>query len=207
MKTARNCLLALLLASPLVAQNRSHGVIERLTSDLTSLSSVQTTSKGVSVINPLVLDRLDLAHLKATVKGHNPDLDGIMQRLAADAAKRYDKYVIPWSLAYVVTSVLAGKDLPRHSATLLSTSIIAALDGAFMCRRTATPLRDSPEYRSALTDLRETLLSVRVAPSDMNVVIENLITASRQIVDRTEFEPISSVFQELTLNGLRINTR
>ncbi len=191
MKTASHCSLALLLSPTLFAQSRSDEVVERLTADLISLSSVRGMPEGSAVLNPLSLGRLDLARLKAMVKDQNPDLDSTMQRFAADAAERYDKYVIPWSVAYVVTSVLAGKDLPRNSVTWLVTSIVTALDSAFVCRRTSTPLRDSAEFGSALKRLRETLLSLGVAPSNVKIAVDNMIDAGRLVVDPVTLEPVA----------------
>jgi hypothetical protein len=190
MKTASHYLLALLLASTVFAQSRSNEVVERLTADLISLSSLPGLQEGSAVLNPLSLDRLDLAHLKAMVKNQNPDLDRAMQRFAADAAERYDKYVIPWSLAYVLTGALAGKDLPRDSVFLLSTSIVTVLDSAFVCRKRSTPLRDSAEFRSALKTLRESLLNLGVAPSNIRIVVENVINAGRLVVDPVTVEPV-----------------
>jgi hypothetical protein len=183
MTTSSRQLIALLLAPTLFAQIPQNEVADRLTADLIALTSIPALPEGSVVPNPRSLDRLALATLKSAVKNRNPELDSAMQKFAADAAQRYDKYVIPWSLAYVLTSALAGKDLPRNSANHIATSTLNALDSAFVCRRTATNLRDSAPFVSALKTLQETLLLVGVSPPNVKIVIDNVGCAARLVVD------------------------
>ncbi len=190
MTTSSRCLIALLLAPAVFAQVRQNEVADRLTADLLALTFVPALPEGSVVLNPRALDRLDLASLKATVKNTMPDLDSAMQRLAADAAPRYDRYVVPWSLAYVLTRVLAGKELPLNSANLIATSTLNALDSAFTCRKTSTPLRDSAQFLSALKTLRESLLILGVNPVNAKIVIDNVVGAARLVVDPVMPEPI-----------------
>jgi len=185
------CLIALLLAPTLFAQTHPDEVADRLTADLIALNSIPALPEGSVVLNPRSLDRLDLAILKTTVKNRTPDLDRAMQSFAADAAPRYAKYVIPWSLAYVLTSVLAGKNLPRNSAETIATSTLNALDTAFACRRTSTPVRESAQFLSALKALRETLLILEVNPPNVRIIIDNVIGAASLVVDPAIPEPIS----------------
>ena len=191
MTTSSRCLIFLLLASALFAQTHQNEVAQRLAADLIALTSMPGLPEGSVVLNPRSLDRLDLLNLKAVVKNRTPDLDSAMQKFAADAAPRYDTYVIPWSLAYVLTSVLAGKNLPRNSANLIATSTLTALDSAFVCRRTSTPLRNSAQFLSSLKTLQETLLSVGVNAPNVKIVIDNVIGAARLVVDPAIPEPIS----------------
>lgn len=99
--------------------------------------------EGSVVINPHQLESKDRATLKAVVKDRTPALDSTMLRFAAHAAERYDKFVVLGSLAYVLTSTLAGKRLPESAVKLLAVSIVSSLDGAFVCRETSTFIRNS----------------------------------------------------------------
>ncbi len=138
--------------------------------------------EGSVVVNPLQLNSKDHVALKATVKIERPALDGVMRRLATHAADRYDKPVVPWSLAYVLTNSLAGKRLPDSSARRLAASIVLSLDSAFVCRETSTPLRKSAQFRAYTMTTYELLLKAGVNRRNADIVTENLIFAGDMIV-------------------------
>jgi hypothetical protein len=104
----------LLLAATATAQTLpEHRVVDRLSDDLVALASLPAMPEGRVVVNPLQLDPNDRAALKTAVKGQTPALDGIMLRFAAHAAERYDKYVVTWSLAYVLPAPWLAGDCQR----------------------------------------------------------------------------------------------
>ena len=185
----------LLLPITLLAQTFSAAqLMDRLSDDLLALSSLPGLPEGSVVVNPLRLAGTDLAKLKAVVKAETPMLDSAMERFAAHAAERYDRLVIPWSLAYVLTSTLAGANLPADSAKLLVASILSSLDSAFVCYETSRPrcLENSVQFRLSVTSAHHTLLALGISRPNVRTVIENLILAGDRIV-----HPQGSFFRPL----------
>jgi len=66
-----------------------------------------------------------------------------MLRFADDVSKIYGESVIPWELAYALTSVLAGKDLSNPDLAPLTRAILEAVSSAFLCRSEHSNLRES----------------------------------------------------------------
>jgi hypothetical protein len=188
MKGVLGCLLlpATLLAQTLPEQR----LVDQLSEDLISLTSLRGMSEGSVVVNPRQLTSKELARLKAAVKDQTPELDGIMMRFAAHVAERYDRFVVPWSLAYVLTSTLAGKRLPQSVVKQLAASIVAALDSAVVCRQTSTLTWNCAQFRASAKSAHDTLLALGVAPPNARIVIENLIFAGDLIVQPRRIEPI-----------------
>jgi hypothetical protein len=187
MKTVLGCVL--LLAPTVLAQTiPQHRLVERLTEDLISLTFLPEMPEGSVVVDARELASKDRNRLKAVVRDQSPALDGIMLRFAAHVAEQYNESVIPWSLAYVLTSTLAGKSLPEGSVKLLAASIVSSLDNAFVCRKTSTPLRNSAQFRITVKTAYDTLLALGVSRPNVQIVIKNLIITGNLIVH--PYEPL-----------------
>ena len=113
-------------------------------------------------------------------------------------SKVYGETVIPWDLAYALTSVLAGKDLSNDNLRPLTRAILEAVSSAFLCRNEHSNLRDSVQLRAAVEHAYRALLALNVTATNARVVVGSLLKAGLYVcADRTLVVPIPPAFLAL----------
>jgi hypothetical protein len=118
------------------------------------------------------------------IASQNSDQQKAMRSYADAVGKLYQKPVIPWYLAFALTSVLAGRDLSNDSLAPLTRAILGALDSAFVCKDVECDLRSSTEFRASVGEAYDSLLALGVNSSNASIAAEGLIQAGYQIRHR-----------------------
>jgi hypothetical protein len=110
-------LLCLLLFPVTVGAQPAHDevVITQLNSHLLALKVLPPLPDGKSLSNVYLMDRQQRAAIRKTLDSQNSDQQKAMRSYADAVGKLYQKPVIPWDLAFALTSVLAGRDLSNDS--------------------------------------------------------------------------------------------
>ncbi len=153
----------------------------RLNSDLMALKSLPALPNGIVLPNLFAMSTEDRAALRKTVANRSPDQDQVMMRYADAMAKFYEKTVVPWDLAYALTSVLAGKDLSNDALTPLTGAILDAVDSAFVCMNTGSDLGNSVQFRASVEHAYHALLALDVSAPNARVVVGGLFKAGNLI--------------------------
>src|SRR5258708_437610 len=164
MKTPSLCLSLFLITMTVNAQPTWEDVMTRLNSDLMALKSLPALPNGIVLPNLFAMSTEDRAALRKTVANRSPDQDQVMMRYADAMAKFYEKTVVPWDLAYALTSVLAGKDLSNDALTPLTGAILHAVYSAFVCINTGSHLGNSAHLRPAVEHAYHALLPLHPPP-------------------------------------------
>ena len=187
MKTAVWCLL--FLAARVGAQTIPDELVDRLATDLSALRNLPNPN-GERLRGFLDLTRSDLTALRSFVSQQAPEQNRAMTRFVDDIADRYGKVLIPWDVAYALTSALAGRELPDEMLKQLSSSFVLAIDSTVSCRDTRSSLRKSVKFRAALESMNNSLVSLGVHGADALVVLESLSTAGLRIADPNAAGPV-----------------
>jgi hypothetical protein len=175
--------LCLLLLTMMVSAQtiRDEVIVTRLNSDLMALKFLPSLPNGKKLPDLVAMTREDRAALAARVANRNPDQHQVILRYADAMAKLYEETVIPWDLAYALTSVLAGKNLSNHTLTPLTSAILEAVDRAFVCRDTQSDLGKSPQFRASIELAYDALLALDVSHPNARIVAGGLLESGKLI--------------------------
>ena len=90
-----------------------------------------------------------------------------------------------WNQAYLLTSLLAGRDLSDASVTPLTHAILGIVDGAVTCLETSAPLRSSARARTSADATYSALRAVGVSNNDARLLIESLLVSAVHVAEKS----------------------
>ena len=180
MKTTFFCLF--LLAGSVAGQTLfPDQATARAALGLSAMRTLPRAAAGEKLHDLQGLTRQELAALRSFVAEQAPEQDRIMLRFQEDIAGRYGEPVISWELAYQLTSVLAGRELPDPVIARLTTSLVNAMDSAISCRKTLSSVRLSAKFRVSTESFYSELLAMGVDTDNAKIVTESLLRGGMSI--------------------------
>jgi hypothetical protein len=89
--------------------------------------------------------------------------------------------VVPWHLAFALTTVLSGRELSDEAIGELINRVLDAFDAAYTCREQGCFLGYSAEFRSAVTRVRDALVAIGISKADALQVAGGIMEGGRLI--------------------------
>jgi hypothetical protein len=168
-------------------------IVNKLTSDLLPLKDVLTSDEPLrdGIYGMSDLQSLVTYGQNKVIRAYEKDLREFQfpwDRARRERVRKPEDVSIAFSSfssqdqTYKLTKALAGRSLSEENLMPLAEAIAAMDQSALICRDSASPLRDSADFRKAAQNAHDALRAIGLSPADARIVTEALLSGGQAVV-------------------------